>query len=218
MFAWVHYTDMVVALLQLPAAVVAWWAGTGPQAAAARPSRTSAVAFVLLLGGAVLRLVAGVLLLPWGWEFAGPRLVFVVPALVVAAAVYLVWLRPARKPPGEAAARYRAAAVAGAIGVVLVAAVALLAGAGTAVVAGLAVLGVSALGRAYRGLRRDQAPARAGRWRGAARAAGGVAVVGAVAVGLSVASVLPARSSMTGGAVDTGGGRAAGISTMAGSA
>ncbi|MEV8516822.1 multicopper oxidase family protein [Dactylosporangium sp. NPDC051484] len=215
---WVHYTDMVTALLQLPVAVAAWWTGCGPQDPAARPSRTSVVAFMLLLGGAALRLVAGVLLLAWGWEFAGPRLVFVVPALVVAATVYLVWLRPARKPPGEAPVRdrgrpARVAAVAGAVGVVFVTAVALLAGAGTAVVAGLAVLGVPALGWVYRRLRHDQADARAGRWRGAARAAVGVALVAAVAVGLSVASVLPARSSMTGGAlgaVDTGGGSAAG--------
>lgn len=215
MFLWLHYTDMVIALLQLPVAMVAWWAGTAPQASAVRPSRTSAVAFMLLLGGAVLRLVAGVLLLPSGWEFAGPRLAFVAPALVVAAAVYLVWLRPARKPSGEAPVRYRSgparvAAVVSAVGVVFVAAVAQLAGPGDAVVAGLAVLEVSAMVWAYRRLRRNRVPVRVGWWRTAARAAFGVALVAVVGVGLSAASVLPARSSMTGGALDTGGGAAAG--------
>ncbi|MEV6928928.1 multicopper oxidase family protein [Dactylosporangium sp. NPDC051485] len=212
MYLWVHYTDMVIALLQLPVAAAVWWAGTGPGASAARPSRTAAVAFLLLLGGAALRLAAGVLLLPWGWEFAGPRLVFVAPALVVAATVYLVWLRPAGEPPGEPpvyrSGQERVAAVVGAVGVVLVAAMAELAGTGAAAATGLAVLGASAMGWAYRKLRRRPAPEHAG-WRpAAARVAVGVALVVAVAAGVSAASVLPARSSMTGGAVDTGGGAA----------
>ncbi|WP_238008681.1 multicopper oxidase family protein [Dactylosporangium sp. AC04546] len=210
MFLWVHYIDLVTALLQLPVAVAAGWVAPRLRSPGAAP-RWLAAPFALLLGGAALRLVAGVLLLRWGWEFAGPRLVFVVPALVVAATVYLVWWRPARKPPGEAPGEApRVAAVAGAAGAVFVAAVAQLAGAGAAVVAGLAVLGVAAMGWAYRRLKRGQTPAPAGRWRTAARAAAGLALVAAVTAGLSAASVLPARSSMTGGAVDTGGGGAAG--------
>ncbi|MGI5184064.1 RICIN domain-containing protein [Dactylosporangium sp. CA-152071] len=34
------------------------------------------MAFAVLLGAAVLRLAAGLVLLRWGWEFAGPRLVW----------------------------------------------------------------------------------------------------------------------------------------------
>ncbi|MGI5239808.1 multicopper oxidase family protein [Dactylosporangium sp. CA-139066] len=197
MFLWVHYADMVIALAQLPVAMVAW------RAAADRPSRTSVVAFAVMVGTAVLRLAAGLLLLRWGWEFAGPRLPWVVPALVAAATVYLVWVRPA-------VSRARVAAVAGAVGVVLVAAVAQLAGVGPAVVTGAAVLGATAVGRAYRMAWPGPASARRGRWQAAVRAAAGVALVAAVTVGLSTASALPARSSMSGGTVDTGGGAAAG--------
>ncbi|GAA1501529.1 hypothetical protein GCM10009827_011310 [Dactylosporangium maewongense] len=204
MFLWVHYADMVTALVQLPVAVVAWWAATGRRATAERPSRTSAVAFAVLLGAAVLRLAAGVVLLRWGWEFAGPRLVWVAPALLVAATAYLGWLRPTGRRPGGAGA------VASAAGIVSVAALAQLAGVGAAAVTGVAIVAASAMGYAYRRLPRRPVPARAGRWRAAVRAAVGVVAVAAATVGLSMASALPARSSMSGGAVDDGGGAVAG--------
>ncbi|MCW3839858.1 multicopper oxidase family protein [Micromonospora yasonensis] len=164
--------------------------------------------FGLLLGGAALRVVAALLLLRDGWDFAGPRLVFVVPALVVIAAGYGVWVRPMlRSPAGEGRVAawpgdYWAAMVAA--GVVLVASAAQLVGTGGAAVTGVGVLGIAAVGSVWRRARWCRRSA--GRWwRTAAKGALGAALAAAVLVGWSTASQLPARSSMTGSPVDTGG-------------
>ncbi|MCW3820469.1 multicopper oxidase family protein [Micromonospora sp. DR5-3] len=165
--------------------------------------------FGLLLGGAALRLVAALLLLPNGWDFAGPRLVFVAPALALVATVYAVWVRPTPgSPDGERAVAtwpgdYWAAAAA--VGAVLVASAAELAGTGAAAMTGVGVLGAAAVGSVWRRTRWSRRSA--GRWwRTAAKGTLGVAVAAAVVAGWSTVSQLPARSSMAGGPVDLGGG------------
>ncbi|MFE9655910.1 multicopper oxidase family protein [Micromonospora sp. NPDC006431] len=211
MFLWVHYTDMVIALLAVPIAVAAGWVVMRPPASAGtKGSRMRRLLFGLLLGGAALRVVAALLLLPNGWDFAGPRLVFVAPTLAVVATVHAVWVRPMPGSPGgeRRAARwpgdYWAAAVA--VGAVLVASAAQLAGTGAAALTGVGVLGAAAVWRRTRWSGRS-----AGRWwRTAAKGALGAAVAAAVLAALSTASQLPASSSMTGGPADIGGGSMAG--------
>jgi FtsP/CotA-like multicopper oxidase with cupredoxin domain len=214
MFLWVHYADMVIALLTVPIAVAAGWIVMRlPASAGSRPSRMRRLLFGLLLGGAALRVVAALLLLPNGWDFAGPRLLFVTPALAVVATVYAVWVRPMLGSPGG---EWRLArwpgdywAVAVAVGAVLVASAAQLAGTGAAAVTGVGVLGIAAAGSAWRRTRWSRRSA--GRWwRTAAKAVLGAAVAAAVLAAMSTASRLPARSSMTGGPVDIGGGSPAG--------
>ncbi|MFJ8582293.1 multicopper oxidase family protein [Micromonospora sp. NPDC093277] len=209
MFLWVHYTDMVMALLAVPAAV-AVWAGVRPSVSpGSGPSRMWRLLFGLLLGGAALRIVAALLLLPNGWDFAGPRLVFVAPALVVVAAVYGVWVRPMLGPPGG---EWRVArwpgdywAMTVAVGAVLVAGAAQLTGVGSAAVTGVGVLGIAAVRSVWRRTRWSRRLA--GRWwRVAAKGLLGATVAAAVLAAMSTASRLPARSSMTGGPADIGGG------------
>jgi FtsP/CotA-like multicopper oxidase with cupredoxin domain len=218
-FLLVHYADLVTALLQVPIAGLVLWAGTRPRAAhRVAPSRTMTTGFALLLGTTAVRLVASLLLLRYGWEFAGPRLVWVVPALAVAAAVQLRWLRRARRPLGQPrpagrseAAPPPAAAVIIATCAVLVAAVAQAAGAGAATVAGVAVAAVIAVGTAGRlAVRGPVAAGTVRRWHAAAEAVVAVVVVGALVAGWSAASALPARSSASDGPVDSGGGPVAG--------
>ncbi|SDY09852.1 Multicopper oxidase with three cupredoxin domains (includes cell division protein FtsP and spore coat protein CotA) [Micromonospora pattaloongensis] len=216
MFLWVHYTDMVTAMLAAPAAVVAVWAALRlPASPGSGPSRMWRLLFGLLLGGAALRVVAALLLLPNGWDFAGPRLVFVAPALAVVAAVHVVWVRRALGSPGG---ERRAAtwpgdywAVMVAAGVMLVASAAQLAGMGSAALAGVGVLGIAAMGSVSRPTRWSRRLA--GRWwRSAAEGVLGVVVAAAVLAAMSTASRLPASSSMTGGPADIGGGSMTGHS------
>lgn len=214
MFLLVHYTDLVVALLAVPVAVAALRVALRrPVSAGTRPSRMWRLLFGLLLGGAALRVVAALLLLRNGWDFAGPRLLFVAPALAVVAAVHAVWVRPMLRSPGEwRVARWPGGrwAAAGSAGVVLVSSAAQLAGVRAAAMTGMGVAGAAALASAWRRTRRGSTPPR-GRfrwWPTAAKGALGVAVAAAVFVAWSAASALPARSSMTGGPVDAGGGRA----------
>ncbi|MFG2059568.1 multicopper oxidase family protein [Micromonospora sp. NPDC048930] len=216
MFLWVHYADMVIALLTVPVAVVAAWAVMRlPASAGSVPSRLWGLLCGLLLGGAVLRLAAALLLLRNGWDFAGPRLVFVAPALVVVATAFGVWVRPMLQSPGS---EWRIApwpggywAVAAALGVTLVASAAQLAGLRAAAITGVAVVGAAGLGSAWRRTRKGRASA--GRWwHIPAKGALGIAVAAAVLVAWSAASHLPARHSMTGGALDGGGGSVAGHS------
>ncbi|MFU8875461.1 multicopper oxidase family protein [Micromonospora sp. SL4-19] len=210
MFLWVHYTDMVTALLAMPIAVAAGWVVMHvPASQGSGPSRVWRLLFGLLLGGAALRVVAALLLLPNGWDFAGPRLAFAGPALVVAVTVFWLWVRPMLRSPGG---KWRVApwpgdywAVAAAVGGVLVASAAQLAGLRAAAMTGVGVMGAAALGSARRRTRKDRAPA--GRWwRTPAKGALGLAVAAAVLVAWSTASQLPARHSMAGGPVDIGGG------------
>ncbi|MGR6319375.1 multicopper oxidase family protein [Micromonospora soli] len=210
MFLWVHYVDMVIALLAVPIAVAAGWVVMRlPASTGSGPSRLRRLLFGLLLAGAALRVVAALLLLRNGWDFAGPRLVFVAPALVLVATVHRVWVRPMlRSPGGESRiAAWPGAywAATAAVGVVLVASAAQLAGMRAAAMTGAVVVGAAAMGSVWR--RTGRSRGSAGRWwRTAAKGALGVAVAAAVLVGWSTASQLPARSSMIGGPVDTGGG------------
>ncbi|MFG3691068.1 multicopper oxidase family protein [Micromonospora sp. NPDC047740] len=210
MFLWAHYTDMVIALLAVPIAMAAGWVVMRPPApAGTNGSRMWRLLSGLLLGGATLRVVAALLLLPNGWDFAGPRLVFVAPALAVVATVHAVWVRPMPGSPGGEwrAARwlgdYWAATVA--VGAVLVASAAQLAGTGAAAVTGVGVLGAAAVGSVWRRTRWSRRSA--GRWwRTAAKGALGAAVAATVLAAMSTASRLPASNSMTGGPANIGGG------------
>src|SRR5512139_747973 len=158
---------MVIALLAVPAAVAAAWAAMRfPASTGTGPSRMWHLLFGLLLGAAALRVVAALLLLANGWDFAGPRLVFAGPALAVVAAVYVVWVR---RMPGSPGGEWRTAtwpgdywAVTVAAGVVLAASAAELAGIGSAAVTCVGVLGIAAVGSVWRRTRWSRRLA--GRW------------------------------------------------------